>query len=83
MKHVCCRLFPPNMADFPIFTSVVSWIFLHFCPSDLSYSSPVTPEACEEEDEPEAEAGSPDFEPGTELDQGLSNPVPVYKVFFI
>ncbi|KAA0715142.1 Protein-methionine sulfoxide oxidase mical3a [Triplophysa tibetana] len=26
-------------------------------------------EPCEEEDEPEAEAGSPDFEPGTELDQ--------------
>ncbi|XP_056621878.1 protein-methionine sulfoxide oxidase mical3a isoform X3 [Triplophysa dalaica] len=29
----------------------------------------MTGEPCEEEDEPEAEAGSPDFEPGTELDQ--------------
>lgn len=34
------------------------------------------PEPCEEDDD--AEAGSPDFEPGTEIDQGLSNPYAIF-----
>ncbi len=42
------------------------------------FSSPVTPEPCEEDDDPEAEASSPDFEPGTEIDQGLSSPFAIY-----
>lgn len=33
----------------------------------------MNPEPCEEEDDPDAEAGSPDIEPGTELDEGLSH----------
>ncbi len=50
-----------------------------FCPTYSAYfSSPVTPEPCEEDDDPEAEASSPDFEPGTEIDQGLSSPFAIY-----
>lgn len=75
VKHVCCWLYPPkkgiSFVDFTFYTS-----------AHLTYSSPITPEPCEE-DEPEAEAGSPDIEPGTEQDQGLSNPEPVLTRFFI
>lgn len=39
------------------------------------------PEPCEEDDD--AEAGSPDFEPGTEIDQGLSNPYAIFCCDFI
>ncbi len=39
------------------------YLSLDFCPTYLAYfSSPVTPEPGEEDDDPEAEASSPDFE---------------------
>ena len=54
-------------------------VFMFFCGKLLTRSSPsltnflfrVTPDACNEDD-PDAEADSPDLEPGTEMDQGGS-----------